>query len=67
MNERWLRVLRLVGVGWYIAASLLLGVLGGVWVDGVTQRAPLFTLLGLVVGLAAAAYGVYRLLEDVER
>ncbi len=65
MNDRWQRVLRLVGVGWYITAAILVGILGGVRLDGVTLRAPLFTLLGLGIGLAAAAWGVYRLLADL--
>lgn len=53
---------RLLGIGWYVATSIVLGVLGGWWLDRETGLTPLFTLLGTGLGLAAALYGVYRLL-----
>lgn len=65
MDQRWRWALRLAGVGWYIATSLVLGIVAGVWLDGVWHTAPLFTLLGLGLGLAAAARGVYQLLASL--
>ncbi len=59
--ERYAVAVRLLGMGWYVAISILGGVLGGLWLDGRTGLDPLFTLLGLVLGLVAAFYGVYRM------
>ncbi len=57
--------LRLVGIGWYIGLCIALGVGGGVWLDRTLDTSPLFSLLGLFLGLALAFYGGYRMLMDV--
>jgi ATP synthase protein I len=59
--------LGLLGIGWYFVTSIVLGVLGGLWLDNELNAEPLFVLLGLVLGLTAAAWGTYRLLRDVLR
>jgi len=56
------RVWQLVGLGWYVAACLMLGILGGLWLDQWLHLAPLFLLVGLAVGLAAAFWGMFRML-----
>ena len=53
---------RLIGMGWIVAACIVIGLVAGIWLDGLLHVAPLFTLLGLFVGLAAAFVSVYRLL-----
>ena len=53
--------LRLVGLGWYIATCILIGVVVGVWVDGILGTAPIFILIGLALGLLSAFYGLYRI------
>lgn len=58
-------VLRLVGIGWYVALCLLSGSLGGIWLDNRVGSSPLFILLGLGAGLAVAAFGMYRMLMAV--
>jgi len=55
---------RLVGIGWYFALCIALGIGGGVWLDSRLGISPLFTLLGLAVGLLAAFYGGYRMLME---
>jgi hypothetical protein len=55
---------RLVGIGWYVAICIVGGVAGGLLLDRATDLAPLFTLLGLFVGLLAAFYGGYRMLME---
>jgi len=57
----WAAALRLVGIGFYIAGCIILGVVLGVWLDRKIDVSPLFTLLGLGVGLFAAFYGTYRM------
>lgn len=55
-------VFQLVGVGWYVAICIIGGLLGGLWLDGKLGMRPVFTLVGLVLGLSMAFYGVYRML-----
>lgn len=57
--------IRLVGIGWYFALSIAGGIIGGVLLDRWLGLTPLFTLLGLLVGLTAAFWGGYLLLMDV--
>ena len=68
MGRRWAEVFRFVGIGWYIAACIVLGALGGRWlgqqVDGGSGVA-IFSILGLFIGLAVAFYGVYRMLKSI--
>ena len=59
--ERLEVAVRLLGLGWYVAFSILVGVLAGVWLDGRTGLTPVFTLIGLGLGLVAAFVGAYRM------
>ena len=52
---------RLLGLGWYVIVCIVGGVLGGVWVDNRLGVTPLFTLMGVGLGLIVAAWGAYRL------
>ena len=60
--KRWVAALRLVGVGWYIAICIGLGIGVGFWLDRVAGTGPLLTLVGLGFGLLLAFFGVYRML-----
>jgi len=68
MGRRWAEVVRFVGIGWYIAVCILLGVLGGRWLgqklDGSSSEA-IFIILGLCLGLVVAFLGVYRMLRTI--
>ncbi len=55
--------LRLTGIGWYIATSMVGGVVAGVFLDRWLGTKPFLTLVGLLLGLAVAFYGTYRLLQ----
>ena len=55
------RIWQLVGLGWYVAVCLVLGIVGGVWLDRELHVTPLFLLLGLALGLGAAFYGLWRM------
>jgi F0F1-type ATP synthase assembly protein I len=55
---------RLIGMGWYVAVCIVLGLGGGIWLDNQTRTLPLFTLLGLFLGLAAAFVGIYRMVQE---
>ena len=58
---RWRAALRLVGVGWYIAGCIILGVVAGHWIDSKLDTSLLW-IVGLILGIFIAFYGVYRML-----
>jgi ATP synthase protein I len=64
---KWQVALRFIGVGWFVAISILLGVLGGLWLDAKLGTAPIMVIVGLFLGLAVAFYGVYRMLLPLIR
>ena len=49
------------GLGCSIVASLLVFILGGVFLDQYLDTAPLLTLIGVGIGLVAAGYQLYEL------
>ncbi len=61
VNKRY-APLQLLGIGWYIAVAVGLGVGGGIWLDGVAGTAPLFTLLGILLGVTVALVGAFRMM-----
>ena len=60
--SRWVAALRLVGVGFFVGGSILLGVVAGLWLDNKLNSAPIWVIVGLFLGLVIAFYGVYRML-----
>ncbi|HEY51312.1 MAG TPA: AtpZ/AtpI family protein [Dehalococcoidia bacterium] len=60
--SRWMAALRLVGVGFFIGGSIVLGVVAGIWLDGRLNTGPSLAIVGLFLGIAVAFYGVYRML-----
>jgi F0F1-type ATP synthase assembly protein I len=57
----------LAGIGIYLAAAVLLPLLGGVALDKVLNTAPVFVLVGLVVGLGAGAAGIWLKVRELSR
>jgi F0F1-type ATP synthase assembly protein I len=57
--------MRLLGIGWYFAMTIVGGIAGGFLLDTWLQTRPLFTVLGLFLGLALALFGGYVLLMRV--
>jgi F0F1-type ATP synthase assembly protein I len=55
----------ILGIGWYFAVSIIGGILGGLLLDGWLDTKPLFTMIGLFLGLIVAAYGGYKALARV--
>lgn len=58
------QTMRLMGLGWYVALSIVGGVVGGVLVDNWLGTDPIFTLVGLFGGLILAFFGGYLLLME---
>ena len=63
--SRWVAALRLTGVGFFIAACILLGTFAGLWLDGKLNTKPIFMLVGLFAGLIVAAFGVYQMIRPL--
>jgi F0F1-type ATP synthase assembly protein I len=66
-KARLVAALRLLGVGFFIGGSIVLGVLGGLWLDDRLGTSPVLTLVGLFAGLTVAFVGVYEMLLPLIR
>ena len=63
--NRWLAALRLIGIGWYISLSIVVGIMAGRWLDGKLDTEPVLMIIGLFTGIFIAFYGVYRVLPRI--
>jgi F0F1-type ATP synthase assembly protein I len=57
----------LAGIGIYLAVIVLLPLLAGVWLDSTWHTAPVFVLIGLVLGLAGGAAGVWLKVRNLSK
>ncbi len=60
--SRWEAAFRLIGLGWYVGGCIVLGVVGGLWLDNKFNTKPILVIVGLILGVIAAFYGVYRMI-----
>ena len=63
--RQWPPAMQLMGIGWYVASCIVLGVVGGVLLDDELGTGFALTLVGLALGLATAGWGGYRMLQDM--
>jgi hypothetical protein len=56
---------RLVGIGFYIGLTIVIFTVGGLQIDKMLDTGKLFTVVGLVIGLALALYGAFQQLMEV--
>lgn len=63
--RQWPPAMQLMGIGWYVATCIVLGVVGGVLLDDELGTGFALTLVGLALGLASAGWGGYRMLQDM--
>ncbi len=61
----WVVALRLTGLGWYVALCVVAGIIAGIGLDRVTGLAPLFAIVGVLLGSVAAFWGVYKMVLPV--
>ncbi|MBM4446890.1 MAG: AtpZ/AtpI family protein [Chloroflexi bacterium] len=69
-SKEWVRPLWfLFTVGWYVALSVVLPTLLGLWLDSPERfdSHPLFTLIGFFLGTVIAFYGLYQMLRQFYR
>jgi F0F1-type ATP synthase assembly protein I len=57
----------MAGIGLYLAAAVLVPILGGVLLDGYFHTGPVLVLVGLFVGLAAGAAAVWLKIREFTR
>ena len=57
----------MTGVGWYIGTCIVLGVIGGLWLDNKFNTRPVLVIIGLISGIIVAFTGVYRMLLPLIR
>jgi F0F1-type ATP synthase assembly protein I len=50
-------------IGLVLLVTILVGVLGGYWVDQQLRTVPIFILVGFLAGLGAGTRAVYRLIS----
>jgi zinc transporter ZupT len=60
--SRWVAALRLIGIGFFIGGSILLGAVAGLWLDDRLNTGPILVIAGVILGVAVAFYGVYQML-----
>jgi len=60
--SKWVAALRLIGVGFFIGGSIVLGVFAGLWLDSKLNTSPILVIVGLILGVVIAFYGVYQML-----
>ena len=51
-----------MGVGFFVGSSIVLGVVAGRWLDSKLNSEPIGVIVGLVLGVVVAFYGVYQML-----
>ena len=56
--------LRIMGLGWVVVLTLVVGVVGGLWLDGVLGTSPWLTIVGAVFGLLGAYLGGRSLVRE---
>ena len=60
--SRWVAALRLTGVGFFIGTCIAGGTFLGWWLGG---EKPLFMIVGLIIGLIVAFWGVYQMIRPL--
>ena len=60
--KNWIPAFKLIGVGFYIAACITGGILGGWWLG---DKKPVFVIIGFILGLVLAFGGVYSMVRPL--
>jgi F0F1-type ATP synthase assembly protein I len=59
--KKWQLAARLLGVGFYIGGTIVLGLFIGLWLDTKFNSSVIW-IAGLILGILASFIGVYRML-----
>ncbi|ANB59042.1 F0F1-ATPase subunit family protein [Anoxybacillus sp. B7M1] len=52
------------GIVSQLVGSILIGIFGGKWIDEKLGTEPIFLVVGLLIGLAAGIYAMFRLIRQ---
>ena len=58
-------ILKLLGIGWFVGICIVAGAFIGFWIDDWLSVAPVFTVLGVIIGVFVAIIGMLRMLMAV--
>ena len=61
----WVVALRLTGLGWYVGTCIVGGIAGGLGLDKLIGTSPVFTLVGLGLGIVLAFWGLFKLIQPI--
>ena len=59
--KKWEALSQGLQLSWVLLFSLIIPLLAGIWLDKKLNTAPLFILIGMVLGILAATVGVARM------
>jgi F0F1-type ATP synthase assembly protein I len=59
--------LSLLNMGWVIALTMTVFVLGGHWLDERFGTPPLFLLIGVLFGFVSCGYWIFRTIQKIDR
>jgi len=65
--KKWQVLALITELGFTVGFSILIGIGVGWWLDGKFGTRPIFTLIGLFLGLASAGYNLYKLASMVRK
>ncbi|MFC1900242.1 AtpZ/AtpI family protein [Chloroflexota bacterium] len=63
--KSWVAALGVTGVGFFIAGSIIGSLLGGKWLDDKLNTEPVFLIIGIILGIALASFGVYNMIRPI--
>lgn len=52
-------------MGWYVGVCIGLGTFGGLHLDKILNTTPILVIVGLILGVVIAFYGVYRMILPI--
>jgi len=61
-SNKMANILRLLGVGWYVAICIGGGAIAGVLLDSKLDTQPILTLACVISGVIVAGIGMYRMI-----
>ena len=61
----WVRVVQFLILGWYVGFCIVGGIAVGVIGDAKMGTGPVLTVVGLIVGIVLAFFGLYRMVRSI--
>jgi len=61
----WVRVVQFLILGWYVGFCIVGGIAVGVILDAKMGTGPVLTVVGLILGILLAFFGLYRMVRSI--